>query len=68
MRDGRCLGTRPALAEIRDKTRANLERMPEKYKGLSGAPHYPVAKSAALERLLEAMRERYFKPVASDKP
>ena len=67
MRGARCLGTRPALAEVRNKTLAHLDRLPEKYKGLTGAPHYPVAKSAALERLLEAMRERYFKPVASDK-
>jgi nicotinate phosphoribosyltransferase len=59
MRNGRRLGHRPQLDEIRARTLANLERLPEPYQALRGAPTYPVTKSAALDRLLEEARERF---------
>jgi nicotinate phosphoribosyltransferase len=59
MRGGRRLGSPPRLDEIRARTLANLERLPEPYHALRGAPPYPVTKSAALDRLLEEVRERY---------
>jgi nicotinate phosphoribosyltransferase len=59
MRNGQRLGHRPQLDEIRARTLANLERLPEPYQALRGAPTYPVTKSAALDRLLEEARERF---------
>ncbi|HEV2177477.1 MAG TPA: nicotinate phosphoribosyltransferase [Terriglobia bacterium] len=59
MRRGRRLGPRPALGEIRARTLASLERLPQRYQSLDGGPRYPVATSPALERLLEEVRERY---------
>jgi hypothetical protein len=59
MRHGRRVDARPTTSEIRAKALANLERLPNRYKILRGAPPYPVRKSAALERLLEEVRERY---------
>ena len=56
MRNGRRLTPPTPIHEIRARTRANLERLPEAYQALSGAPAYPVLKSAALDRLLEEVR------------
>ncbi len=68
MQNGRRLGSRPALAEIRAGTLRNLEHLPERYKKLCDAPVYPVMKTAGLERLLEAVREFYLGvPQASNK-
>ncbi|MBI1983754.1 MAG: nicotinate phosphoribosyltransferase [Acidobacteria bacterium] len=59
MRDGRRVDSREKLAEVRARTVRNLARLPAAYRALSGAPAYPVAKSLALDRLLEELRERY---------
>src|SRR5207247_1267642 len=59
MREGRRVDARPTLAQIRARTLWNLARLPERYKEFHGGPRYPVANSAALERLLEEVRERY---------
>lgn len=61
MREGRRLGSTPSLTELRSRTLANLERLPEKYKALGASAVYPVAKSAALERLLDEVRDRYLR-------
>jgi nicotinate phosphoribosyltransferase len=63
MQGGHRVDTRPTLAEIRARTLANLQRLPERYKALHDGPHYPVSVSPALERLLEQVRERYVLPV-----
>jgi nicotinate phosphoribosyltransferase len=47
------------LEEIRQRTLGNLERLPARYHALRDAPAYPVRKSAALESLLEDVREHY---------
>jgi nicotinate phosphoribosyltransferase len=47
------------LEEIRQRTLANLERLPACYHALRGAPVYPIRKSAALDSLLDDVRERY---------
>jgi nicotinate phosphoribosyltransferase len=59
MRDGRRVAPLASSAELRARTLRNLERLPDAYHALSGAPAYPVAKSPALVRLLEEVRERY---------
>ncbi len=59
MRYGRRVDSPASLAELRARAAVNLERLPEAYRALSGAPAYPVAKSPGLERLLEVVRERY---------
>ena len=59
MRDGRRLHPRTPLAEIRARTLASLECLPERYHALRDPPRYPVAISNALERLLEEVREHY---------
>jgi nicotinate phosphoribosyltransferase len=59
MKDGRRLTPPRPLAEVQAGTLATLARLPEGYRALHDAPAYPVVKSAALERLLEEVRERY---------
>ncbi len=59
MRNGRLLSPRRSLHELRACALRSLDRLPEIYRALRGAPAYPVLKSAALERLLEELRERY---------
>ena len=59
MEGGRRLRPSPPLAELRSRTLARLGCLPEAYRALSGAPAYPVSKSAALERRLEEVREQY---------
>ncbi len=60
LRAGKRVMPREPLAETRARTLANLARLPEPYLALRDAPAYPVEKSAALDRLLEEVRERYF--------
>jgi nicotinate phosphoribosyltransferase len=57
MRNGQRLRSRPRLQDSRANVLANLERLPESYHALRDAPAYPVAKSEALQRLLEEVRE-----------
>ncbi len=48
MEGGRVIGGRPSLAEIRRGFRSEFARLHEAYKGLSGAPAYPVHLSPGL--------------------
>ncbi len=66
MREGRRLASPPPLADVRARTLADLQRLPEKYKALRDAPVYPVTKSPALDRLLEQARDRYLRAVTSE--
>jgi nicotinate phosphoribosyltransferase len=59
MLEGRRVDARQDLPTIRARALANLDRLPESYRALSGAPAYPVEKSAGLKQLLEDVRERY---------
>ena len=59
MRDGRRLRPHQPLPDLRARTLSNLEKLPERYKSLRAPAAYPVSKSAELDRLLEALRERY---------
>ena len=61
MAKGKRVGAPPPMDELRTRTLENLERLPGKYKVLRDAPRYPVEKSAALERLLEEVRERWLR-------
>ena len=66
MRNGRRVDGRLMLDKIRSKALENLGRLPDNYHALSDAPSYPVSKSAALERLLSEVRDRYVRaPEAS---
>jgi nicotinate phosphoribosyltransferase len=57
---GRRTAPRRTSAEIRARVLEHLGRLPAPYRALSDAPSYPVKKSAALERLLEEVREQYW--------
>ena len=59
MQRGRRVAPRVPLPELRARTLASLERLPERYHALRAAPAYPVRKSAALKRLLEEVCKRY---------
>jgi len=59
MLNGRRTASPPPLADVRARTLANLERLPERYRRLRDAGSYPVTKSPALEQLLDEVRERY---------
>jgi len=58
MREGRRLKSRSRLEDSRTRVLANLDLLPEPYHALENAPSYPVAKSAALQRLLEEVHEQ----------
>jgi nicotinate phosphoribosyltransferase len=60
MRGGRRLRPRPTLPDCRAAVLAALDCLPEPYHALQQAPLYPVAKSEALQRLLEDVREQTF--------
>jgi nicotinate phosphoribosyltransferase len=60
MRQGRRVRPRPRLQDSRINVLANLDLLPEPYHALRDAPAYPVAKSEALQRLLEEVHERTF--------
>lgn len=60
MRDGRRIETRASIEEARARTLSNLQRLPKRFQALHDGPRYPVAHSAALERLLEDVRRQYF--------
>jgi len=51
MRNGRRVGPLPALAEARDRCRAEMARLPEDVLALEGERRYPLTRSAALEQL-----------------
>jgi nicotinamidase/pyrazinamidase len=59
MREGRRIDPRPSIEEDRARTLASLERLPERFQALHDGPHYPVAHSAALDRLLEGVRRHF---------
>jgi nicotinate phosphoribosyltransferase len=60
MERGRRLVPPTAAPALRARTLGNLARLPGAYHALRDAPPYPVLKSAALNRLLEQVREEYF--------
>jgi nicotinate phosphoribosyltransferase len=60
MRAGRRVAPAPPVKQIRERTLANLTRMPEACQALRGAPVYPVEKSVGLDELLEEVRARHF--------
>jgi nicotinate phosphoribosyltransferase len=60
MHQGRRLRSRQRLQDSRLNVLANLDLLPESYHALRNAPVYPVAKSTALQRLLEEVHERTF--------
>jgi nicotinate phosphoribosyltransferase len=66
MSGGKRIGGRPALAELRARTLASLECLPQEYQGLHGCPCYPVENSPALVQLREDLRKQYVS--SSDEP
>jgi len=59
MRHGLRLEKPWPVEKLRARALANIGCLPEDYFALEGAPHYPVLKSAVLDRMLEEARERY---------
>jgi len=62
LREGRRIAPSPGLGEIQQRAKANLERLPERYRRLRNAPAYPVGISRALEELLEEVRQKVIHP------
>jgi nicotinate phosphoribosyltransferase len=60
MRSGRRLAPAPTVMQIRERTLANLDHLPDAYLALRDAPIYPVQKSAALDKLLNDVRAQHF--------
>lgn len=58
MQNGRRLSAAPSLASLRTQALAELARLPETLRGCTQAPAYPVAVSAALQRLADAVDQR----------
>ncbi|HEV2379214.1 MAG TPA: nicotinate phosphoribosyltransferase [Terriglobia bacterium] len=59
MQGGRRLQPSLPIREARDRTLQGLERLPQRYKSLHAGAQYPVAHSAALERMLDEVRKQY---------
>jgi nicotinate phosphoribosyltransferase len=66
MQGGRRVDPRPRIEEMRARTLAGLERLPQRYQALIGGERYPVAVSARLERLLEDVRKRHLTAEAAN--
>jgi nicotinate phosphoribosyltransferase len=60
MRAGRRLGPAQSLKSMRDRTLADLARLPDKFHSLQEGPVYAVEKSTDLEHLLEEIRVQHF--------
>ena len=58
MQDGRRLGSRPQLDDIRTRLGQDLARLDDHYQRLYNPPRYPVTPSARLERLAVQVQER----------
>ena len=58
MQDGRRLGSRPHLDDIRTRLGQDLARLDGHYQRLYNPPRYPVTLSAQLERLAAQVQER----------
>lgn len=67
MRNGRRTGPPAPLPGSRARTLEGLTRLPTRYQQLHDGPRYPVANSAALERLLEEVRAQYAVPPEASK-
>ena len=63
MRGGRRVEAPLALAEVRERAGQHLAQLPACYRQLRACPPYPVSPSAALEALLEEVRQRSLQPV-----
>ncbi len=59
MQHGRRIASPLPLAEVRARTLANVARLPKRHRALREATPYPVAKSPALDQLLDEVREQY---------
>lgn len=59
MQHGRRIAPPLPLAEVRARTLANVARLPTRHRALREAASYLVTKSAALEHLLDEVREHY---------
>jgi nicotinate phosphoribosyltransferase len=59
MENGKLVQPLASLDQIRERTARNLARLPENFRRLEGSDPFPVAKSDALENLLETLRSRY---------
>ena len=58
MRDGRRVGPAQTLAQGRERVARELERLPERLRGLDHAEPYPVAVGDALKRLAAEVDKR----------
>ncbi len=58
MEYGKIVYELPSLEEIRKRALDNLSRLPEKYKKLKDAPHYPVELSVGLKKLMKELTEK----------
>jgi len=63
--DGRLTVPLPTLAEIRGQAANSLSRLPLRYRRLEQPEVYPVRRSAALEKLMEEVRDRCTTPSSS---
>jgi len=63
--NGQLVGPLPSLDQIRERSAANLARLPENFRRLEASDPYPVEKSQALKDLLETLRGRYV-PLAAE--
>jgi nicotinate phosphoribosyltransferase len=58
MENGKTTCDLPSLGQIRKRASEDISRLPEQYKRLKGASHYPVRLSSRLKRLMEDLTER----------
>ncbi|HLA41539.1 MAG TPA: hypothetical protein VJ417_16170, partial [Candidatus Glassbacteria bacterium] len=63
--NGQLVGPLPSLDQIRERSAANLARLPENFRRLEASDPYPVEKYQALKDLLETLRGRYV-PLAAE--
>ena len=57
MSDGRCIGPRPSLEEMRQRFVEDFQRLDGHFKVLQNPPHYPVAYSSRLKKLAAEVQD-----------
>jgi nicotinate phosphoribosyltransferase len=63
MKEGKRAGLAPSLPDICERTQANLEKLPHRFRRLQNPERYPVRFSHQLQAKLEEMRLRLTQPV-----
>jgi nicotinate phosphoribosyltransferase len=65
MEKGKVISDFPSLSDIRAAAAENLDKLPDKYKKVTGSSEYPVKRSQDLEKLIRNLENKLLKTEVS---